>query len=272
MIDRRDIDDRGHQAPVLELEHAIFGDLRRSFGALLARNWPDHEALNAMLPAGSRTVSGYPVRFIGQAGKMTAVDYEQQIWDSGRVPTRAGQWHDLFNAMIWSLFPNSKARLNALHVQAIIQDPDGPRSRLRDALTLIDECGIIIASRDATARHANLKHDWNTLFLNDRERWFVDRQPLIFGHGLYEQCLRPYLGLTAKSLHLTVSDEFFGLSLERQYQQLDQQLAQWLKSAGMAMTPADLMAFPLLGVPGWHHDNEDPGFYQNSGYFRPHRQ
>ena len=37
--------------------------------------------------------------------------YEQNIFETGQVPTRQQNWHDLFGGFIWCLFPKTKARL-----------------------------------------------------------------------------------------------------------------------------------------------------------------
>jgi hypothetical protein len=37
-------------------------------------------------------------------------------------------------------------------------------------------------------------------------------------------------------------------------------------------TPRDLSPLPLMGIPGWCADNEDPAFYGNTRIFRPGRR
>jgi hypothetical protein len=258
--------------PEFNPQQAIFNDLRALFSSDFDLSWPQIANLNALLPAGTQTVSAHEISFVSQTGKMTALEYEQQIWFSGRVPTRVGAWHDLFNALMWSLFPRGKARLNALHLSCEQTGAGGSRSRLRDALTLIDECGIIIASCDPRARQANAEHDWQQLFVAKRDRWFGNYQPLIIGHGLYQQCLSPYLGLTAKAIYLTVEPGFFKLALVDQYRLIDGLLDRELLQLGQTLTPVELLAFPILGVPGWHPDNQDPKFYDHKGYFRSRKQ
>ena len=258
--------------PEFNPQLAIFDDLRALYTASFGKDWPSLARLNRLLPPDAHTISGRIISFVRQAGKMTALEYEQQIWRSGRVPTRAGKWHDLFNALMWSLFPRSKARLNAMHVTGTDHNSSGQRSPLRDALTLIDECGIVIASSSSEPENANLKHDWQSLFVATRDQWFVNRRPLIVGHGLYQQCLQPYLGLTAKALYVEVEAGFFESGLADQYRHIDDLLQDLLQQRGLALRPSDLLAFPLLGVPGWHSENQLPRFYRQTDYFRPRKR
>lgn len=258
--------------PEFSSQQAIFKDLRTLFTARFGKTWPSMASLNELLPAGAQTTSGRKISFVCQPGKLTALEYEQQIWSSGQVPTRVGEWHDLFNALMWSLFPQSKARLNALHMTTSDPRRGEQRSSLRDALTLIDECGIIIASGCSEPEDANIEHDWQRLFVASRKQWFVNRRPLIIGHGLYQQCLRPYLGLTAKALYVKVEPEFFQFTLANQYRHVDDLLQAMLHRRGLSLRPHDLQAFPLLGVPGWHPANQDSRFYDRQDYFRPRRR
>lgn len=255
--------------PQFSAKQAIFDDLRELFARSLGQSWPTMASLNTLIPAAAKTTSGQKISFVAQAGKMTALEYEQQIWRSGGIPTRAGEWHDLFNALMWCLFPRSKACLNALHISSTDGNPGTQRSRLRDALTLIDECGIVIPSCYSGPRDANIKHDWRQLFVTTRDHWRLDRRAMIIGHGLYQQCLRPYLGLTAKALYVKVEPEFFDCALSDQYRQVDDLLQAELQRRGPALRSGDLLAFPLLGVPGWHPENHDPQFYERQDYFRP---
>jgi hypothetical protein len=94
----------------------------------------------------------------------------------------------------------------------------------------------------------------------------------LFGHGLYEKALRPYVGMTGQGLLLPVEAAFFGWSLEEQLCHLDESLAQYLAEPGHCRSTAELTPVPLLGVPGWTSDNDDPAYYDNTAYFRPGRR
>src|SRR5579864_9284980 len=71
--------------------------------------FPGLSALNA-LGAGR-------IRFAPAAPRGTrAADYERRVFERGEVTTRAGSWHDLFNALVWLSFPHTKAMINRVHV------------------------------------------------------------------------------------------------------------------------------------------------------------
>jgi hypothetical protein len=94
----------------------------------------------------------------------------------------------------------------------------------------------------------------------------------LFGHGLYEKALRPYVGMTGQGLLLPVEAAFFGWPLEEQLRHLDESLAQYLAAPGHCRSTTELTPVPLLGVPGWTPDNDDPAYYDNTAYFRPGRR
>jgi len=77
--------------------------------------------------AGLVTDSGRALRFVAAddqpaRGGAPPPAYERRIFEAGEVATRTagpGVRHDLYNALAWLAFPRAKARLNALHAQAI---------------------------------------------------------------------------------------------------------------------------------------------------------
>ena len=124
-------------------------------------------------PVLARLAAGQPVHSaLGHerfepAGRLAA-GYEHHIAATGRVPTRDNA-HDLFNGLVWLRHPAFKTALNRAHVAAP-PAPPGRRGPVRDALTLLDESGLLLAAPPAlrTALHAQ---DWTTLFVTQRERW-----------------------------------------------------------------------------------------------------
>lgn len=199
-----------------------------------------------------------PVRFCDQATH-SALEYERRICEQGKVYTRIHTWHDRLNAAMWILWPKSKMAISRAHLLAAAP---GPRNRRRDALTLLDEAGVvIIAPREIEELHR--AHRWEELFWQARSRWFSSIHPLMIGHGLAEQCLSPYVGLTAKALYL--SPQTCARS------NADQALAQILQDPEILSSPKQLLPFPLLGTPGWHPKSNTPDFYRNQAYFRPRK-
>lgn len=115
------------------------------------------------------TQSGRPVRFVPPS--RSDPYYEIHVHETGEVHTRADNWHDLLNALVWLAFPRAKARINAMHAAAIPGE-SGTRGPLRDLLTIFDEGGAI---RTPT-------------------------RTLIFGHAVMEKALAPFPGITCKVL------------------------------------------------------------------------
>lgn len=203
-----------------------------------------------------------PVRFCPQPAQ-GALDYERRIVHEGRVHTRIHTWHDRFNAGMWLLWPNTKLSISKAHLHAANGQTPKTRNRRRDALTLLDEVGIIIlASPEIEALHR--AHNWRALFWESRALWFTHIHPIFLGHGLAEQCLSPYLGLTGKALYLHPCPQ--------NQRSADLRLAEYIADPTSLTSPRQLCPFPLLGTPGWHPDNNQPAFYRNQDYFRPKSQ
>ena len=94
----------------------------------------------------------------------------------------------------------------------------------------------------------------------------------LLGHGLYEKALQPYVGMTGQGLLIKVEQAFFSWPLARQLAHLDSLLADYLAAPEHCRSTRDLSPLPLLGVPGWTADNDNPTYYDNTDYFRPGRR
>lgn len=248
----------------------------------------DLSLLNRFAAArGVRTEDGLPLRFV-EAWPTSAAAYEGSIGASGTVPTRThgpGMLHDWFNALAWLAFPRIKARLNRLHREALATitactggpaagggATDGPgasgvmparRGPLRDAATLLDENGALFACSDP-ALAANLRNrDWQSLFLEARERFAASVTVQVLGHGLHEKLLAPYKAACAHAWIVAVP---FGVPAGRQRDALDATVAAQLRADTLCV--ANLCPLPLLGVPGWWPANVDAAFYDDPRVFR----
>lgn len=230
--------------------------------------WPTLAELNALLPPSIRTAGGAAIRFVPQAGRPRCMEeqYEARIHTGGEVQTRTENWHDLFNALVWLAFPRAKAAINARHFSALCSENAGNRCKVRDALTLFDESGVIVACADDDLAGLLRGFQWRQLFWEQRQPVRERMKFALFGHSLYEKALRPYLGFTGKGLLIRVEAGFFSLPLEVQRQILDERLVTELGAP--AFSSRSLTPVPLLGVPGWWKDNERESFYENTGYFR----
>ncbi|QTR44892.1 DUF3025 domain-containing protein [Thiothrix litoralis] len=229
-------------------------------------DWPACEDLAGLLPAGLRAQSGLPITFVPQDDTLPFPDlyYEERIFQHGMVSTRPN-WHDFFNALMWNVYPRSKVMINALHA-ADISQYGKPRTPQRDALTVLDESGVlIVASRRALLQHV-LDFAWERLFWEERAAWEQEVSCYMIGHATLEKMLTPYIGVTAHALLVEVEPAFFSLSLAQQHAYLDAVVGNTLQQGGLAST-ACLNPLPLLGVPGWW-DNASQAFYRNKAYFR----
>lgn len=236
--------------------------------------WPDPDNLNNFNFPQNRhifTRSGKVVHFVSQIpGKQDLKQkYESKIYLTGQVPTRVGNWHDFFNALVWKVFPRAKSALNQLHFQALqaeLSSKNENRCGLRDAATLFDESGIIVICSQASLAQLIKKFEWKELFWRQRSAVLSSMRFFIFGHGLYEKALNPYAGMTGKGIIFKVTEAFFAQNLSAQLHAVDSMLESHLLQALMATT--DLAPIPLLGYPDWIEGNDHEIYYENKKYFR----
>ncbi|MDP4529398.1 DUF3025 domain-containing protein [Alkalimonas delamerensis] len=246
----------------------IFADLQQLFQPSRCRDWPTPDWLNQQ-----RTDTSY--EFVANALlERDGRYYEDYIYASQQIPTRAENWHDFFGGLIWCLFPRTKALLNQLHIQEIERAGHSPRTPLRNKITLLDECGVLIAYTPAQRSLVQQlqQHQWTDVFWQRRALWWQQVRPVVFGHAIYEMATQPFIGLTAKCWFIEVPDDFCGSPLISQYAHLDAELSQCIgKQPECLLQKTQLTPLPLLGVPGWYADNQQLSFYQNLDYFRPKR-
>lgn len=192
------------------------------------------------------------------------INYEVSIYQCGEIEMRQASWHDFFNLMVWSVFPKTKAMINALQVREMEKGYRGYRSSLQNRLTHLDESGLLILSCDETIFMGIKNHEWRELFLSQREKLITQSQFFLIGHGKYEQALNPFIGLTAKAVFINVEPSFFDLNYVEKLAYADEALAQQLEEK----LQCKLAPLPILGIPAWHVDNNNASFYDNKQYFR----
>lgn len=266
------------------LRSPLFAPLHPILAKLDTDDFPSLQDCNALLALRHPRITvqnGMPLSFVAQQGGKLPFEaqYEPRCYLKGEVPTRADNWHDLFNALVWLTFPRTKANLNARHYHVLIDEKaEGKTGRgaVRDVNTLFDESGVIVAYADtsADAELAALLRDfqWKELFWQRREQVGAAMGFYLFGHGLYEKALQPYVGMTGQGLLLSVKPEFFSWPLAQQLAHLDILLADYLAAPEHCRSTRDLSPVPLLGVPGWTADNDSAAYYDNTAYFRPGRR
>ncbi|MEN9776232.1 MAG: hypothetical protein RL322_3302 [Pseudomonadota bacterium] len=234
-----------------------------------------------------RTLDGRPLRFVEStdAFDASASAYEQRIWAHGQILTRStgrGACHDGFNALCWLAFPALRARLNAVQAAALVQastsvpSTTGPAGRgwVRDQVTLFDESGVVLVTRERGLADALRRADWLDLFGTRRASWSGSARVWVVGHALHEKLIQPYKALCGRVLVLDGDPDASRETVDQAASEaLSRALSGDLEPDAKAEGPrrAALPVMPLMGLPGWCDDNEDPAFYQDPLVFRPRR-
>ena len=247
----------------------------------LPPTWPtlaDYQRVLDCLPQPILTTRGAPLRVVTQKSDKTSdwrQTYEARIYLKGELQTRLESWHDCFNLLTWASFPTSKASLNARQYALLAACstalPAAARSPKQDALTQFDESGVIVLCSEPALITLLLEFQWKPLFWENRAKVSRQMRCFLFGHGLMERALTPYLGLTGKGVILPVNQDFFTQALATQLRQADRLLAQYLENRAYLLHPKDLAPVPFLGFPGFSPDNEQAEYYNDQRYFRPGR-
>lgn len=203
------------------------------------------------------------MRFVSQSALPEGEAYEAFIFQNRQVPTR-DNLHDLFNGLCWLQFPQTKRRLNALQAEQIAASGVQPlRGPVRDALTVFDENAAFLIA-PAPLWEALLARQWQRLFLDLRPLWAQARL-VLFGHALLEKLVNPRKAITA---HVFGGPAPGGAFLgSGSLAELDAWAASQLSAELLATKP--FVPLQVLGVPGWWPANEDAGFYDDTGVFRP---
>lgn len=223
----------------------------------------DGERLSRQILAGQAcsevlSASGAPVRFVAQDALPAGTAYETFIFETGQVPTRDGL-HDFFNGLVWLHFPSAKRRLNALQAaQIATRGVQAERGPVRDAITVLDENGVLFQGPDALWEALSAR-DWMRLFVDLRRLWEQARVTL-FGHALMEKLVSPRKAITGHVLRVPCTVAAVDV---------DGWLAQQLGEDLLARKPFTPM--PVLGVPGWWAANETSDFYVDAAVFRAAR-
>ena len=232
-----------------------FADLGRAVAA--SSDW--RRALDQVaLTANVRNFNNHRIVFC-EPDVVADEPYEVGIARTGRVPTRSNL-HDFFNALIFLHFPRAKAQLNRLQSAAIARDGvRAVRGAVRDAATLIDENAVLVVTDRADMIESLRGHDWSFLFQRERAAWTTEINMVAFGHALLQKLLHPYKAITAHALHVALPSHSPLHDVDR-----------WMATAlDQQLSPSHLMSLPVLGIPGWWVQNENPDFYADRAVFRP---
>lgn len=221
---------------------------------------PQHRLANAAELTNLARETGCTLRFAETTKPLSACDYEQGILETGAIPTRPDNLHDFMNALVWLTFPQAKASLNRVHCQTLADNPAErkQRSAQRDAITLLDESGVLIFTEDEELLPLLATRRWHEVFIRRRRSLVNDSQFLLIGHAVLEKLRYPYLSITAKCLVIS--------ALPASLAEADRLAAAAVESID---TPKQLPPLPVAGIPCWHPHNQLPAFYDNTAIFRP---
>ncbi len=198
-----------------------------------------------------------------------ALGYEQRILATGCVATRDFSWHDAFNALVWLIFPQTKAAMNRRHCDEMMHpvSPGAGRGPVRDALTQFDETGIVLVSDHPTLLDALRNHHWREA-LWERRSDMDAAGVFVPGHALLEKVLRPYPGLCAKACYVDAAE--FGIrAADVTPAQVDAWLAERIGRRIWPQSPGDLHPLPVLGLPGMTPENLASAYFEDATQFRP---
>lgn len=204
-------------------------------------------------------------RFVDQQQLPAGLAYEAFIHDRRCIPTR-DNLHDFFNGLIWLHWPRLKQQLNRLQAAEIARQGVGAqRGRLRDAITVLDENGGLLLASEALCA-ALRQRRWQDLFVAHRALWAQARF-LPIGHALLEKLVQPRKSITAHVICVSVQEGWQAMATAEADAWLSAQIA------GGACNLADkpYLPIPILGIPGWSHENQNFSFYDDSLVFRAPR-
>ena len=245
----------------IDLAHPCWDGYRVLISRLPDSGFPEPAALDRLLPPGQAGAAGKRICF-RPSSEIPGVAYEKHIFETGEVSTRKDSWHDLFNALVWCRFPFLKSAMNAVHYRHLDEEKGGRRGSRRDALTLLDESGVIVFSRDQGLLSALGDRDWQAAFVQRREAWNVSGV-MVCGHAILEKFLAPYKSMTAHALLVPLQEAMCVADF-------DGMLADGVSDGSLLATTADLSPLPLMGIPGWWPGgDQDKGFYSDRSVFRP---
>ena len=254
-------------------DHPIFEPIR-PWLARLGDGWPPLALLNGF--AAERNLvnaRGLPLRFVAP-DPLKSVNYELRVHAAGAVATRPQNWHDLLNALAWLAFPRTKAAINALHAEDLLSEGarrGRHRSRLRDALTLFDEGGALVAVSDASLEALAREHRWRELFWERRSAVLEGMRFAVPGHAILEHALEPFAGITCRALFVPVELRLLAQPAHVLFERLDAAASAWFAAPPPDLTPLLLPPLPVFGYPGWLEGSCREAFYADQRYFRPLR-
>lgn len=204
------------------------------------------------------------LRFVEQTPALLAdgLSYEQRIGERGLIGMRRDSLHDLYGALMWLNWPQTKWAIHRGQLAGIGAHGPKRRSRHQQALAHIDEAGLIVVADDPEMIDALHAHDWNGLLGARRAQW-AQARVLVIGHALFElRRTQPHDLLAGKVIVLLGPGDCERASI-------DACVAEAIASGRAGADPKDLPTLPLAAIPGWDPRNADLAFVASAPCFRP---
>jgi Protein of unknown function (DUF3025) len=234
---------------------------------------PDHALLNAWARELSLALpDGRALTFVEPpARRPSALAYESRIVERAEIVTRAGNLHDLCNALGWLLLPRTKGALNAVHVNAERDGTPAIRGPARDAATLLDESGLLVACADVDLLERWRAHAWRDAFWERRVAGAIPLRAVVIGHGMLAKCVAPFRAITGRALVLplaaaTLPTDPFALAVA-----LDTAAAAQVATWRPNFTARALLPLPIAALPGWDAEHLGRELFDDVAVFRPPR-
>jgi len=251
--------------------HPAFGPFCRWWIPRPGAALPGLGLLNRWAREGALSLpSGLPLSFVPPLpGRASALDYERRIAAAGEIATRADNLHDVCNALAWLAFPRTKAALSAIHVASGRSKTGSGRDRCRDAATLLDESGMLVACANADLVGLWNAHRWREAFLERRDAVAASVRAVVIGHGLLAKLVAPYRSVTAKVLVVPVAAATLPADTVRLCGALDAAAAARIAANGRAFDPESLLPLPVAALPGWDVEGLGARLFDDAAVFRP---
>jgi hypothetical protein len=138
-------------------------------------------------------------------------------------------------------------------------------------LTLFDEGGVVVACAAPPLARLLAEFQWKELFWTRRHEAIAAMTFLVVGHAILERAFAPHKGVTAKALVIDVAHAALALPPAALVGLLDARAADHFARPGALDSTRTLQPLPVLGIPGWTRENEDPSYYDDENVFRPGR-
>lgn len=244
-------------------------DQLAEFAYLFELGW-DQALAELNVLAASRLPSGLHFAEQDIALATDGMSYEQRIGERGLIAMRRDSLHDLYGALMWLQWPQSKWAIHQGQMAGIRAVGPKQRTRHQQALTHIDEAGSVVITEDRSLIKTLQAHDWSALLLERRAEW-SRAQVWVIGHALFElRQTRPHDLQASKVIPVLAADSAWrNLDAGARLASLDTCIAEGIAQGRAAGDPKDQSTLPLAAVPSWEPRSADPEFIASAPCFRP---